>query len=272
MLSSRYLHLHEALGLGPMWLKQGACILPDGNDTKPAATNAAPVSEPPSQAPAPVSAQTPPAAATPLPRQTPPAPPVSSAHAATLASLGLKTMHQKVQETSVASEPAPKPTEPQHSNNTVEHYKQALSDKINPAKLMVVSICPSPEDSVAGRLFCGQVGTLLNNMLSAIGLVAEESHLTSWLDATEFNPNPDATHLLHALPRIRAELELAEPQAILFLGQFFTAPEQAPIMKQLCGELPVFNIPHPARLLRYPQQKAEAWAELKKLRTALSKR
>ena len=24
MLESRYLHLHEALGLGPMWLKQGA--------------------------------------------------------------------------------------------------------------------------------------------------------------------------------------------------------------------------------------------------------
>ena len=27
MLSSRYLHLHEALGLGPMWLKQGAKVL-----------------------------------------------------------------------------------------------------------------------------------------------------------------------------------------------------------------------------------------------------
>ncbi|HHQ9584558.1 TPA: uracil-DNA glycosylase family protein, partial [Neisseria gonorrhoeae] len=24
MLSARYLHLHEALGLGPMWLKQAA--------------------------------------------------------------------------------------------------------------------------------------------------------------------------------------------------------------------------------------------------------
>ena len=28
MLESRYLHLHEALGLGPMWLKQGARLLP----------------------------------------------------------------------------------------------------------------------------------------------------------------------------------------------------------------------------------------------------
>ena len=28
MLSSRYLHLHEALGLGPMWLKRGAKTVP----------------------------------------------------------------------------------------------------------------------------------------------------------------------------------------------------------------------------------------------------
>ena len=28
MLSSRYLHLHEALGLGPMWLLRGAHVLP----------------------------------------------------------------------------------------------------------------------------------------------------------------------------------------------------------------------------------------------------
>ena len=28
MLSARYLHLHEALGLGPMWLKRGAVVLP----------------------------------------------------------------------------------------------------------------------------------------------------------------------------------------------------------------------------------------------------
>ncbi|HGM3082972.1 TPA: uracil-DNA glycosylase family protein, partial [Neisseria gonorrhoeae] len=27
MLSARYLHLHEALGLGPMWLKQAAAVL-----------------------------------------------------------------------------------------------------------------------------------------------------------------------------------------------------------------------------------------------------
>lgn len=40
MLSSRYLHLHQALGLGPMWLKRGASVRPAGTA---APTAAAPV-------------------------------------------------------------------------------------------------------------------------------------------------------------------------------------------------------------------------------------
>ena len=40
MLSSRYLHLHEALGLGPMWLNQNAKIIHAAPQT---AASAAPV-------------------------------------------------------------------------------------------------------------------------------------------------------------------------------------------------------------------------------------
>ena len=40
MLSSRYLHLHEALGLGPMWLNRNAKIIHAAPQT---ATSAAPV-------------------------------------------------------------------------------------------------------------------------------------------------------------------------------------------------------------------------------------
>ena len=41
MLSSRYLHLHEALGLGPMWFKRGAKVLPAA-EPAPAAMPAPP--------------------------------------------------------------------------------------------------------------------------------------------------------------------------------------------------------------------------------------
>ena len=54
MLSSRYLHLHEALGLGPMWLKQGAKVLsaaPAAAAPK-AAAQSAPAAEAPARSPA----------------------------------------------------------------------------------------------------------------------------------------------------------------------------------------------------------------------------
>lgn len=49
MLSARYLHLHEALGLGPMWLKQAAAVLPPKNtpatpaQARPQTVRAAPI-------------------------------------------------------------------------------------------------------------------------------------------------------------------------------------------------------------------------------------
>lgn len=272
MLSSRYIHLHEALGLGPMWLKRGAVVLPAEPEQTVGVRAAEKQHQSSAQEQEPLSPATKPAPqATAVPRHAAPVEPISGAHAATLASLGLKTLRQKEREAAteeatkqvVAAEPQPDP------DNTVARHKQRLSETVHPAKLMIVSICPSPEDNIAGRLFSGKVGELLANMLAAIGMDIQQTHPTSWLDTTEFNPNPDAAKLARALPRIRAELELAEPQAVLFLGQFFTAPEQAGIMAQLCGGLPVFTVPHPARLLRHPLQKAEAWAELKRLREVL---
>lgn len=273
MLSTRYLHLHEALGLGPMWLSRDAEIVPHNPAEAERKPQAVPAPETVSSVPqtaAPVTAPS-------VPQKTAkavPHVPLSGAHAAILASLGLKTLRQREMEEAAEAEAltARSVAEelPADPDNTVAKHKEKLAGKVRPARVMVVSICPSPEDSGAGKLFSGKVGELLHNMLAAIGLAEQESHKTSWLDAAEFDPDPPHAKLARALPRLRAELELAEPQAVLFLGQFFEAPEQAGIMRQLCGGLPVFTVPHPARLLRQPQQKAEAWRTLKRLRTALA--
>lgn len=48
MLSSRYLHLHQALGLGPMWLNRHAKVIPPAGDasvTQPQKPTAAQVAE-----------------------------------------------------------------------------------------------------------------------------------------------------------------------------------------------------------------------------------
>ena len=89
-------------------------------------------------------------------------------------------------------------------------------------------------------------------------------------DAPAFTPNPDAADIAAALPRMCAEMALAEPKAVLLLGQIFEQTEHAAAISALCGPLPYFIVPHPARLLRQPQLKAQAWASLKQLRRALA--
>ncbi|OSI13056.1 uracil-DNA glycosylase, partial [Neisseria dentiae] len=81
---------------------------------------------------------------------------------------------------------------------------------------------------------------------------------------------PSAEQIADALPQLQAELAAAQAQSVLFLGQIFEQPHHADIISGLCGNTPHFIIPHPARLLRQPQLKRNAWPELKKLKQILS--
>ena len=276
MLESRYLHLHEALGLGPMWLKQGARLLPpaEGQDGRfQTASDTAPT------------VHTSPQPATAVREDA--KQPSGNAHAATLAAIGGASRRQS-REPSV-----PKPAEP--AANTANTLSDTLQDGIipqtqanaarrnteyigkadgiipqtqaNAARLLAVSICPAPADLAAGRLFSGADGVLLDNMLAAIGLTAADCRRTSWLPSVEFSP--DAARLQAAAERMRHEAASGRIRAVLLLGQFFEQPENAEAVAATFGNLPVFTVPHPARMLRQPQLKARAWTELKRLRQYL---
>ena len=255
MLESRYLHLHEALGLGPMWLKQGARLLPppaEGQDGR--FQTASDTAQTVHTAPQPA------AAAREDAKQ-----PSGNAHAATLAAIGGASRRQS-REPSV-----PKPAEP--AANAANTPSDSLQDGIIPqtqadaARLLAVSICPAPADLAAGRLFSGADGVLLDNMLAAIGLTAADCRRTSWLPSVEFSP--DAARLQAAAERMRHEAASGRIRAVLLLGQFFEQPENAEAVAATFGNLPVFTVPHPARMLRQPQLKARAWTELKRLRQYL---
>lgn len=262
MLSSRYLHLHEALGLGPMWLKQGAKVLsaaPAAAAPK-AAAQSAPAAEAPARSPANAS----------VARQAAIA--AVGGQSANPAALTLPATH--FTQADVPNRPSEKilaESTPATTAHNSADYHALLAGKVQPAQVVAVSICPSPEDRTAGHLFSGDVGVLLNNMLAAIGLGAADVHKTSWVqDAPAFTPNLDAADIAAALPRMCAEMALAEPKAVLLLGQIFEQTEHAAAISALCGPLPYFIVPHPARLLRQPQLKAQAWASLKQLRRALA--
>lgn len=260
MLSSRYLHLHEALDLGPMWLNRGAKVLPAGT-TAPHAPQPAPQA-PPQTAAAPQSAAL-----------------TQAAAAARLAAMAAVQPAAKVSDGSSAlsrlsENIPPAPAERPSENGNAAARTAAdptLLAAIQPAAVMVVSICPAPEDSATGKLFSGSAGVLLDNMLAAIGLQAADAHKTSWVKASAaFTPEPPPEQVAAALPQMQAELAASQAQAVLFLGQVFTQPHYAETIAQLCGGTPAFTVPHPARLLRQPQLKKQAWEELKKLRNVLT--
>lgn len=258
MLSSRYLHLHEALGLGPMWLAQGAAV-------RPSEKAAAPVAAPSALAPAA-------AAVAALARHTPPIAERTlspSAHQARQAAVSAvkqpaPALPKTAPAVSVPESPtaAPVPTEP--------HALPRLHIAVQPARLMVLAPCPAPEDLLHGALFSGSSGVLLDNMLAAIGLNPQAVHKTAWLKSAPAFAEPDAAAMMQELAAMQAELAGCGAQAVLLLGQAFTRPEHAAAAAQLCSGLPCFTVPHPARLLRQPQLKAQAWQELKRLRAALA--
>lgn len=245
MLSSRYLHLHEALGLGPMWLKQGAKVL--------AATPAA-------------AAGTAPAARKPEPQTAPK--PVPSAAPAADARARLAEFTHRPDASPTAGRAAPNGGAAHRPSEHPAAAEPVIDvSGIRPADVMVVSVCPAPEDHLAGQLFSGSVGVLLDNMLSAIGLTPEQAHKTVWLKTADIAARPDETQIQAALPQMQAELAASRARAVLLLGQAFT-PQQAAV-QILSVQARCFHIPHPARLLRQPQLKRQAWEELQKLQQFL---
>jgi len=146
-----------------------------------------------------------------------------------------------------------------------------LDVTIRPSEIMVVSICPSTEDSLHGQLFHGAVGVLLDNMLTAIRLTPQQAYKTSWVKAAPvFSPHPTDEQIQAELPQLAQELADTQAKAVLLVGQIFEKPELAPLIDTLCGNTPRFILPHPARLLRQPQLKAKAWQVLKQVRQILN--
>ena len=265
MLSSRYLHLHQALGLGPMWLNRNAKVIPPAGDasvTQPQKPAAAQVAE----AVRTISA---------------------SAHHARMAAMAA-VQHEKTAP-AAATPPVPPTAAPvdapapsartnsapedtaKAATTTVSDDLPRLQTEARPSEVIIISICPATEDSLHGQLFHGAVGVLLDNMLAAIRLTPQQAYKTSWVKAAPvFSPHRTDEQIQAKLPQLARELADTQAKAVLWVGQIFEKPELAPLIDTLCGDTPRFILPHPARLLRQPQLKAKAWQVLKQVRQILN--
>lgn len=290
MLSSRYLYLHEALGLGPMWLQQGAQVMASAVPAARSSTNTATHRT----APAVFQATTIPSPATNAHNASNQQ---SAQHAlqAMRAQLSGKRPSQPVASAASAPYVAHEIIVPEPSVDQTTATMAATADELPailaacqrcalhnerrqpiaghgvlPAKLMVISPNPAPLDDSQHALFSGDVGLLLNNMLHAIGIQPDDVFYTSQVKCT---PNVSvyiqAEHLAACQPYLQQQIEWAKPQAILLLGKAFSRMN-AETLQQTLHHIPYVIIPHPARLLRQQALKAQAWTALQQLRAYLS--
>lgn len=278
MLSSRYLYLHEALGLGPMWLQQSARVAA-------AAHPSAGTTRTTTQHTAPNAVQ---ATAIPLPE------------ADTQHTGGLQSAQHALQaiRTQLSARQAPQPAAtatpyvahaiitselPADQTATTatelpailaacqrcalrnERRQPMAGHGALPARLMVISPNPSPADDSAHTLFSGDVGLLLSNMLHAIGIQPNDVFYTSQVKCTpNVSLHVQAEHIAACQPYLQQQLSWVQPHAVLLLGKAFSHMDKA-ALQHILRNIPYVIIPHPARLLRQPTLKAQAWTLLQQL-------
>ena len=140
---------------------------------------------------------------------------------------------------------------------------------------MLMGESPSAEDLRTGRPFSGPAGQLLDRMLAAIGRSRASAYVALLVCRQDVAGPPTEEAVAQDLPIARAHVRLAAPRALLLLG---ATPARALLgadepISRLRGRwfelalddgsrvpaLPTYN---PAYLLRRPEAKREAWADL----------
>ncbi len=153
-----------------------------------------------------------------------------------------------------------------------------FSDGVAGAPVMIIGEAPGRDEDREGRPFVGRAGRLLDRMLDAIALNrAENVYITNvlpWRPPQNRDPLPEEIAMLK--PFLKRHVELARPKVIVLMGNISC---QAVLSKRgitrLRGQwdqamdLPVLPMFHPAYLLRQPQAKRAAWADLLDLNARL---
>jgi len=151
------------------------------------------------------------------------------------------------------------------------------------ADVMIVGEAPGRDEDIQGAPFVGRSGQLLDRMLAAIGLDESSVYITNtvfWRPPG--NRKPSDSEIEACRPFAARHIELVRPKVLVFAGGIAAQAmlrESAGIMK-LRGRwtdyaledgsvIPALPMYHPAFLLRRPQEKAKAWADLLSLKSKL---
>ncbi len=150
------------------------------------------------------------------------------------------------------------------------------------ARLMFVGEGPGEQEDLAGLPFVGPAGQLLTKMIEAMRLTRDSVYICNVVKCRPpDNRNPEADEIAACNPFLKAQVAAVAPEVIVGLGKFAVQTllsDSTPITR-LRGQwrqfegidlMPTF---HPAYLLRNPNDKRLAWADLQAVmnRLGLSK-
>jgi DNA polymerase len=152
----------------------------------------------------------------------------------------------------------------------------------NPAaEVMFVGEGPGADEDLQGEPFVGKAGQLLTRMIEAMGYRREEVYIANVVKCRPpGNRNPEPDEIEACEPFLRRQIEAVGPRVIVALGKFAAHTllgTSIPITK-LRGQwssyagvrlMPTF---HPAYLLRSPDEKAKAWADLQLVMAELGRK
>ena len=158
-----------------------------------------------------------------------------------------------------------------------------FSDGNSAARVMIVGEAPGRDEDMQGAPFVGKAGQLLDKMLAAIGLDRNSPDPASAVYITNVLPwrppqnrDPDPEEIAMMMPFLARHIELAAPDILVTMGNHAC---HALIGKRGITRIrgqwdtaldrPVLPMLHPAYLLRQPQAKRDAWADLVALKARL---
>ena len=156
-----------------------------------------------------------------------------------------------------------------------------ISDGSPDARLMFVGEAPGRDEDLQGKPFVGAAGQLLTKMIQAMGLAREEVYICNVLkDRPPANRTPEPDEVEACLPFLREQIAIVRPSVICVLGAVAAKALLGPhvAITKIRGQLTEYEgIPlvptfHPAYLLRNPDAKRFAWADLKKVKKLLDDR
>ena len=147
----------------------------------------------------------------------------------------------------------------------------SLGDGDPNARLMFVGEGPGADEDAQGLPFVGRAGQLLNNMIAAMGLRREEVYIANIVKCRPpQNRVPEPEEANTCSPFLFRQIEVVRPEVIVALGST-AATYLLGVKSSLAGlrgrihhahGSKVLVTYHPAYLLRDPNQKKAAWADL----------